>query len=175
VQIPTLETERLVLRPFRESDLDAYAAMKADPEVIRYLGQARPGSRADSWREMALLIGHWQLRGYGLWAVEEKGTGAFVGRIGLWNPEGWPGLEVGWTLARAHWGQGFATEGGRASLDYAFDQLSADHVVSVIQPDNAASIRVAQKLGERFERKSEVSGHPVLIYGIHRQQGGRPN
>src|SRR5207253_7997909 len=97
----TLETPRLLLRMLRESDLDAYAAMLADPEVMRHLGDGRPLSRPEAWRNLALMVGHWQLRGYGLWAAEERATGALVGRIGLWNPEGWPGLEVGWTLRRA--------------------------------------------------------------------------
>jgi RimJ/RimL family protein N-acetyltransferase len=86
-----LETERLRLRMFRETDLDAHAAMSADPEVMRYLGATgEPLTRLDAWRQMAMFLGHWQLRGYGVWAVEERASGTFVGRIGLFNPEGWP-------------------------------------------------------------------------------------
>ena len=91
-----METERLILREFRENDFDAYAAMCADAEVMRFLGGVM--KRMDAWRQMAMFIGHWRLRGYGLWAVEEKATGEFIGRVGLLNPEGWPGLEVAWTL-----------------------------------------------------------------------------
>jgi RimJ/RimL family protein N-acetyltransferase len=80
--------------------------------------------------------------------------------------EGWPGLEVGWLLARDRWGQGLATEAGHAALGYAFDTLGAEHVISVIHPDNAASIRVAAKLGETFEHARQVNGHPAVIYGI---------
>lgn len=101
--VPTIETERMVLRPFRDDDLDAYAAMSADPEVTRYLsGDGATMSREDAWRSMAMLAGHWTLRGYGTWAAELKATGELAGRVGLHNPEGWPGLEVGWAFARAH-------------------------------------------------------------------------
>ena len=106
-----LETDRLKLRMWRESDLDAYAAMSADPMVMRYLGAGAVMTRAEAWRSMAFFIGHWQMRGYGHWAVEEKATGRMIGRIGFLNPEGWPGFEIGWTLARDAWGKGYATEG----------------------------------------------------------------
>jgi hypothetical protein len=98
------------------------------------------------------MLGHWQLRGYGMWALIEQATGRLIGRAGLYNPEGWPGLEAGWLLARDRWGRGFATEAGRAVLTYAFTHLSADHVISLIHPANTASIRVAERLGERLER-----------------------
>ncbi len=162
----TLETERLLLRPFREADLDDYARICSDPEVMRHMGDGRPVSRPDAWRQMAFFLGHWQLRGYGLWAAELKETGGLVGRIGLHNPEGWPGLEVGWLLERACWGRGLATEGGRAALDYAFTRLGAGHVISVIRPENARSVRVAERLGERFERRAVVNGAEALIYGV---------
>ena len=161
----TLETERLVLRPFSEQDLDAYAAMTADTVVMRYVTDGRPLSRSEAWRQMAMFLGHWDLRGYGLWAAIEKASGTFIGRIGLWNPEGWPGLEVGWLLGRDFWGKGLATEGGRASIEYAFNVLDADHILSVIHPANAASIRVAEKLGAHFERTAVVNGVDVVIYG----------
>ena len=92
-------SDRLLLRMFRESDLDAYAEMCGDAEVMRYLGDGHTFTRAEAWRNMALVIGHWQLRGFGLWAVEERSTGLLAGRVGCWQPEGWPGFEVGWALA----------------------------------------------------------------------------
>jgi len=107
----TLETERLILRMFREEDFEHYARICADPEVTRYLGQGNTLERWEAWRQMAMILGHWQLRGYGIWAVEERKTGKLMGRIGLFNPEGWPGLELGWVLGRDYWGKGFATEG----------------------------------------------------------------
>ena len=169
----TLQTERLILRLFREADLDAYAEMSGDAEVMRYLGSGLPLTRAEAWRSMALMLGHWQLRGYGLWAVEERASGAMVGRIGCWNPEGWPGLEVGWTLRRRYWGRGFATEGARAALGYAFTQLGCRHVISLIRPANAASIRVAERLGECLEGRTEINDHETLVYGIGREDWDR--
>jgi RimJ/RimL family protein N-acetyltransferase len=169
IHIPTLTTDRLILRAFRDDDLDAYAEMCADPEVMRYLGEGKTLSRADAWRQLAFFMGHWQLRGFGLWALEEKASGRFIGRAGLLQPEGWPGFEVGWTLARPSWGKGYATEAAREALRYAFDELDRDHVISIIRPDNLPSIRVAERLGERLEGEVEsFFGSPALIYGIHR-------
>jgi RimJ/RimL family protein N-acetyltransferase len=163
-----LETERLKLRPLVEADLDAYARMCADPETMRYIGPGTTLSRADAWRSIAMLLGHWQLRGYGMWAVEDKQTGAFVGRIGLHNPEGWPVLEVGWLIDRARWGQGLATEGGRAAMQFALDRLNLKRISSVIHHQNAASIRVAEKLGMRPERTTQINGLDVVIYARDR-------
>lgn len=165
----TLETERLLLRMWRESDFEAYARFCADPEVMRYLGEGRPLNRMEAWRHMASIVGHWHLRGYGIWAVEERETGNLVGRIGFFYPEGWPGFELGWVLGRDHWGKGYASEGARRALDYAFTQMNRDHVISLIHPDNVGSIRVAERLGEKVEGKTEVFGHEVLIYGIDRR------
>src|SRR5688572_17258036 len=106
-----LETERLILRWFRDNDFDQYKQICADPEVMRFLGDGKPISELQAWRHMAAIMGHWYFRGYGVWAVEEKATGEVVGRIGLMNPKGWPGFELGWTLARSSWGKGYATEG----------------------------------------------------------------
>ena len=166
--IDHLTTERLILRMFRESDLDAYAEMCGDVEVMKYLGDGKPKGRAEAWLMMASYLGHWELRGYGLWAVEDKATGEFVGRIGLLNPEGWPGLEVAWTLARERWGKGFATEGAKAALEYAFSVLKLEHVISLIHPDNAASIRVALRVGEKLEGQAELFGVMRSVYGIQR-------
>ena len=154
---------------FRDSDTDAYAEMVADPEVMRFLG-GNPVSRMEAWRNMAMIVGHWQLRGYGMWAAEERTSGELVGRIGCWRPEGWPGVEVGWTLRRAFWGRGFATEAARASLDYAFEKLSQTRVISLIAPENFASIRVAERLGEKPGEDWEILGKKVVIYGIEHDE-----
>jgi RimJ/RimL family protein N-acetyltransferase len=170
-----IETERLALRMFRESDTDSYADMLADPEVMRFLG--KPQSRQEAWRNMAMVIGHWHLRGYGFWAVEEKTSGELVGRVGCWRPEGWPGLEVGWSLRRRFWGRGYATEAARASVDYAFKSLDQSRVISLIAPENVASIRVAERLGERPSGECEIFGTKVIIYAVGREEwegGGEP-
>jgi RimJ/RimL family protein N-acetyltransferase len=153
---------------FRDDDIDEYAAICADPEVMRHL-TGQPMSRLEAWRHMAMLLGHWTLRGYGMWAVEEKRTGELLGRIGFHNPDGWPGFELGWTLKRSAWGKGYATEGARLALNYAFTEMDRDHVISVIRPENLPSIRVAERLGEKLESQTELMGFPVLVYGIDRQ------
>jgi RimJ/RimL family protein N-acetyltransferase len=145
--IPRLETERLVLREWRREDFEPLARFMADPDVTRYL-TGEPLSRADAWRNMASLVGHWFLRGYGMWVVERKSDGAFMGRVGMNNPEGWPGLEVGWTLGREYWGKGYATEAARAAMTYAFLTQPVDNIISVIHIENAPSQAVAERLGE---------------------------
>lgn len=149
-----LETERLVLRQLTEADLDAYAAMCADPEVMRFLGE--PMSRPDAWRHLASVLGHWRLRGFGAYAVIEKAGGAFVGRIGFIQPAGWPGFEVGWTLAREHWGKGLASEAAARCLEHAFTEMERDRVISLIHPDNESSRRVAERIGERPDGTTEL-------------------
>ena len=164
----SIETERLILRMFRESDTDAYAEMVGDAEVMRFLG-GKPMSRQEAWRNMAMLLGHWHLRGYGFWAVEERASGELVGRVGCWQPEGWPGLEVGWALRRRFWGRGYATEAARASLNHAFTALDQPRVISLIAPDNVNSSRVAERLGERPEGEWEVFGVKVIVYAAWRE------
>ncbi len=152
---------------FRDSDTDAYAEMLADPEVMRFLGN--PVSRMEAWRNMAMIVGHWHLRGYGMWAVEERASGELVGRVGCWRPEGWPGVEVGWTLRRAYWGRGYATEAASASLEYAFEKLDQSRVISLIAPENIASIRVAERLGEKPGEDWNLFGKKLVIHGIERE------
>ena len=163
--VPTLTTERLTLRGWRDDDLDAYAAITADPEVMRFMGG--PLDRADTWRQMAFIAGHWELRGYGLWVVEREGE--LIGRIGLLNPEGWPALEVGWLLGRQAWGNGYATEAARAAVDYAWRELDVEQLISLIAPDNAASAAVAGRLGMRATDDYDLRGTHVVIHRLDRQ------
>lgn len=142
--------------------------MYADPEVMRFLEDGAPLDRAAAFRSMAVHLGHWLLRGYGQWVLEERATGAFVGRAGLWQPEGWPGLEVGWALDRGSWGLGYATEAGRAAIDYAFNVLQADEVISLIRPENTASIKVAERLGETYAKTIELLGAEARVYRTER-------
>ena len=165
----TLETERLRLRWFRETDYEQFALMCADPEVMRFLG-GQPLTPMEAWRQMAAIMGHWYFRGYGIWAVEEKNSGKLLGRIGCMNPAGWPGFELGWTLGRDSWGKGYATEGARRALAYAFTEMDRDHVISCIAPDNVNSIKVAQRLGETVEGETELLGKTVYLYGISRDR-----
>jgi RimJ/RimL family protein N-acetyltransferase len=174
--IPRLETERLVLREWRTEDFEPYAHFMADADVTRYL-TGEPMSRVDAWRNMAMLLGHWELRGFGMWAVERKSDRAFVGRVGMHYPEGWPAIEVGWTLGKEYWGAGFATEAARAALTYAFLTQNLDRVISVIQVDNAPSQAVATRLGEtRGPRDGIVHGGKTFstdLWSISRKEWTR--
>ena len=164
MEIPLLETDRLILRGFVQDDLDAYTGIFGDPEVARFIGTGAPVDRELAWRGMATMVGHWHLRGFGMWAVEEKLSGEMIGRAGLLEPEGWPATEIGWAIARAHWGKGFATESGRRCLRWAVEAQGRDRLISFIRPDNAASIRVAEKLGMTLGREIEIMGGPALVY-----------
>jgi len=147
---PTLETPRLSLRGWRPEDLAPYAAMMADPETARFITRkGLPYSKAQTWGEMALLVGHWQLLGYGMFVVEERSTGDFLGRVGPLQPPDYPGFEIAWGLAPAARGKGYATEAARAAIDWSFERFGLTRIVSLIHPLNAASRRVAERLGER--------------------------
>ena len=165
---PELETDRLRLRQFRESDLDAYARITGDPETMRYIAHGEPLDREQAWRSLGYVLAHWQIRGFGLWAAEEKVSGALVGRIGLLRREGWRGVELAWLVARERWGNGFATEGARAALAHAFGVVGGRRAISLIAPANAASIRVAQKLGMRFAEMRQIAGKTAAVYAIER-------
>jgi len=163
-----IETARLILRPFRESDLDDLDRLNSNPDVMRYIGAGAPLGRRDSWRQLALFLGHQELRGYSVLAIEERATGLFLGRSGPWFPLGWPMLEVGWLVDPRRQGEGIATEAGRASLDWCFDNLPIEQACSIIDPANVASTRVAAKLGGRLERRLDEAalGRPADLW-IH--------
>lgn len=172
VAIPVIETERLRLRPFRAEDLDAHAAMLADPAVARHLGAGpgagRPRSREESWTQLATLIGQWTLRGYGCFAVEERAGGAFIGRAGILELAGWPEPELAYALAAPFWGRGYATEACRAILDWAWRTVPAERLVSYIRPGNTASERVAARLGAVREGGALLFGTPCEVW-VHRR------
>jgi RimJ/RimL family protein N-acetyltransferase len=164
-----LETPRLRLRPPEGADLDAFVEIHEDPEVLRYLTTVgQTSGRAAGWRIIAMLLGHWQLRGYGHWTVIERASNQIIGRVGPWYPEGWPGIELGWIIRRTHWNLGFATEAARAARDHAFTVTGAPTLISMIHPDNVASIRVAEKLGATLGRRDAFGGCAVLIYELAR-------
>jgi RimJ/RimL family protein N-acetyltransferase len=163
-EIPEIETPRLRLRAFRTTDLDAFAAMNADAEVMRYLGSGETQDRLATWRAMAGFNGHWSLLGCGMWAIERKTDGAFVGRAGLHHPPYWPDLELGWALARAAWGQGYAREAAAAALAFAQRARRGVRLVSYIRPGNERSVRVALALGARPDGQSDLLGTPVDVY-----------
>ena len=163
--IPVLSTQRLTLRAFEDDDLDAWAAIVGDEETARYIGGVR--DRSEAWLRMATYHGHWVLRGYGQWAVVAEGSGRCVGRCGLWFPEGWPELEVGWTLSREVWGRGYATEAGRAAIEWGRSSLGLTRIASCIVPGNDRSIAVAERLGMAFDRTAEFpDGGEAAVYAM---------
>jgi RimJ/RimL family protein N-acetyltransferase len=162
MEIPTLQTERLLLRPFRAADFEAYAEMNANPEVMRYIDAVQ--DREAAFRSLCANIGHWEVRGYGPWAVEERATGRLVGRAGLFFWETRPGLELGYALIPSAWGKGYAFEAAARSLRHAHQTLGARGVLSVIHPDNKASIRVTEKLGARLDREVVLRNQPLHVY-----------
>ena len=151
-----LRSERLLLRQFRESDFEEFAAQYADPEACRFIGGLQ--SREDAWRRMASFIGHWQLRGYGFWALERLDNGAFIGACGLWCPEGWPEPEVGYWLRPAHQGQGFVSEAVLASRRCAYEQLGWTTLTSNIVAENRPSQAVAKRVGCVLEGTAIIRG-----------------
>ena len=165
---PTLETARLHLRGWRAADAGPYATLLADPATARFITRkSRPYSAAEAWAETAFFIGHWQLRGFGMFVIEARDGGAFLGRAGLLQPEGWPGLELAWALAAEARGQGYATEAAAAAAGWAFDRIGADDLISVIHPDNGASQRVATRLGaRRTEATFAPFGEPCEIWRL---------
>ncbi len=173
--IPCLETERLALREWRPTDFDALAAFYSDPEVMKFLGGVM--ERNDAWRALASSMGHWGMRGYGTWAVERKSDQALVGRVGLINPEGWPGLEVGWALGKPYWGQGYASEAAAAAVGFAFVTQPVDRIISCIDPENRASQSVAERIGETKgeKRMLRIAGKDfgVDIWSIARDEWQR--
>jgi len=142
-----LETDRLILRPPRGEDLDAWSGMMADEQTARFIGGVAP--RSLCWRQLMMMIGAWHAHGFAMFSVIEKASGRWIGRLGPWYPDGWPGTEIGWAIVRDCWGNGYAAEGAIAATDWAFDTLGWPNIIHSIAPDNLASQRVAQKLGSR--------------------------
>jgi RimJ/RimL family protein N-acetyltransferase len=157
-----LETGRLRLRQWREADVDPLCDFYRDPQSQAVYGS--DVSRADVWRRIALIIGHFQLRGFGLHALEDKASGELAGYAGLWFPDGWDDVEVGYGIAPQFRGRGFATEAARRARDHGFGDLGISRLVSYINPVNSNSIRVAEKLGAAPEGEFIMRGLPHMIY-----------
>jgi RimJ/RimL family protein N-acetyltransferase len=172
---PILETDRLVLRAPATEDFEAWAAFAADEETMRYIGGAQVPAVA--WRGLCSVAGAWSIRGFSMFSVIDKSTGRWIGRLGPWQPEGWPGQEVGWALARDTWGQGYATEGAAAAMDYVFDVLGWPEAIHTIEPENTASQAVAQKLGSTLRGPAKMPApyedSKAEIWGQTREQWQR--
>ncbi|QDH72264.1 GNAT family N-acetyltransferase [Brevundimonas sp. M20] len=144
---PVLNTERLILRTIAMEDFPRWAEMMADPEASRFLGGVQPAATA--WRGFMTMAGAWSLTGIAMFSVIERDTGLWLGRIGPWRPEGWPGNEVGWGLHPDAQGKGYGVEAATATLDYAFDVLGWEDVIHCIDPENTPSQRLAERVGSR--------------------------
>lgn len=157
-------TDRLELRQFTLADHPEFARISADPQVMRYIGTGEPHGPDLAWRAIAGFLGHWQLLGYGQWAITLRDTGALIGRAGFFDPYGWPGFELGWLLAREYWGRGYASEAAAAALRIAHDDLRRQRVISLIRAQNAASIKLAKSLGAAHEKTIDFFGGEAEVY-----------
>ena len=149
-----VETARLILRQPRLSDLEPWAQFMADPEAANHIGGVQP--RSVVWRSLAAMAGAWAIAGFGMFSVLEKSSGEWIGRLGPWNPDGWPGTEVGWGIRREYWGRGYASEGSIAAIDWAFAQLGWTEVIHTIAPENQSSIALARRLGSAKLRSTHL-------------------
>jgi RimJ/RimL family protein N-acetyltransferase len=167
-----LETPRLILRPPRLDDLDAWSDMMLDEPAARFIGGVMP--RAVCWRQLMTMIGAWHAGGFAMFSVIEKSSGRWIGRLGPWQPEGWPGPEIGWAIARDCWGRGYAVEGATAAATWAFERLGWMRMIHSIAPENSQSQRVAQKLGSRNLGPGTLPApfehDPVEIWGQTRDE-----
>jgi RimJ/RimL family protein N-acetyltransferase len=163
---PVIETARLLLRPWRSDDIAPNTAMLGDPVAGRFItADGKPITEAFAgWRNTAIMAGHWALYGIGMFVVEEKQTGRFVGRVGPWRPPGWPDFEVGWGIASGFRGKGYAVEAARASIDWSFATFEIDRIVHCIDRENIASQAVAQRLGAEKDGETELLGHLADIW-----------
>lgn len=168
----TLETERLILCVPRRADFEGWAALGRDEEAMRHLGGTK--SAFEAWNHFLANVGSWHILGFGPFSVIEKTSGKWVGRVGPLHPEGWPGDEVGWTLAREAWGNGYATEAAAAAIDWAFEVLGWARVIHCIAPDNTASQAVARRLGSTLQGTGTLPAphaiDPIEIWGQTREQ-----
>ncbi len=148
METPTVETSRLILRGVRQGDFEPFCAAMADPVFTRFITrEKRPLTPAECWARLSSIAGNWQLRGHGMFAVEEKASGAFIGHVGPWEPFGWPAFEIGWTIFPAFQGRGYAAEAAAASLCFAREALGQTSAIHLIHPDNAPSEKVARSIG----------------------------
>jgi RimJ/RimL family protein N-acetyltransferase len=165
--IPEIETPRLLLRPWRDSDVEPYAEMNGDPEVRSYMFPPRPLTPAESVREIEAMVDQWHRLGFGHWAVELRETGELIGRTGAKRHDDWDldpeNTEVGWLYARSAWGQGFATEGALAAVQFCLEDVGRPEVISIAMLGNLASHRVMRKAGLEwagvrrwYERRADV-------------------
>jgi ribosomal-protein-alanine N-acetyltransferase len=163
-----VETERLLLRPFTRDDLDVFASINADADVMRYIGDGKPQTRAQTEMRLNAILNHWDQHGFGLWALVDKTSNALIGFCGLQYLDNTAEIEIGYRFAKEFWGMGFATEAAGATLRYAFEVLGLDRIVAVVQPENFASQSVIEKIGLRYVKDAHFYNSDVEYYAITR-------
>jgi RimJ/RimL family protein N-acetyltransferase len=169
---PVIETERLLLRTWGADDIAPNTVMLSDPATARFIASDRKPVTEElvGWRNAAVMAGHWALHGFGMFVVEEKSSGQFVGRVGPWCPAGWPGFEVGWGIAKEFRSKGYAVEAARAAIGWTFANLEVDRIIHCINPANAASQGVARRLGATIDGQATLSGDVVDLWVTKREQ-----
>ena len=169
---PVVETARLRLRQWRSADIAPYTAMLADPSTARFITvDGNPViDEMTGWRHTVVMAGHWSLHGAGMFAVEEKSSGKFIGRVGPWFPPAWPDFEIGWGITREAQGKGYAVEAARASIDWAFATFEIEQVIHCIDRENTASQGVARRLGAEKDREIELFGHIADVWVTSRKR-----
>ena len=167
-----IETERLLLRGWRDEDVQPYVRLCADPEVMRFIGDGSTLMREGSGAQVSRFVRHWEEQGFGLWALEERASGTFIGFAGLAYQEDWTEgdhkTEVGWRLDRECWGRGLATEAAKASVAYGLEKVGLERII--IQPENAASRRVAEKAGLTLRGETSWRSSKVVWYAVDRPE-----
>lgn len=167
-----LQTERLILRPPRIEDFERYADLHADADAVRYIGGAL--ERAAAWRKFLQMPGAWAVQGFAMFSVIDRDSGRWLGQLGPWRPEGWPGNEIGWAFHPDAWGRGYAVEAGVAAIDWAFEHLGWTDVIHCIDPDNTPSQALAARLGSQKLRRGQLppplQDHVVDLWGQTRVQ-----
>jgi len=174
---PVIETERLLLREWRSSDIAQNTVMLSDPGTARFIApDGKPVTTAlGGWRNAAVSAGHWALHGFGMFAVEERSSGKYIERVGPWSPPGWPGFEVGWGIAGEVRGKGYALEAARASIDWVFATFEIDEIMHCIECVNAASQGVARRLGARKGREIDLFGQAADVWVTSRESWAKQN
>lgn len=171
LDIPTIETERLVLCAFTIDDVASLAAIHGDERTMKYLSGQPDATLLGAYDKILGYLGHWALNGFGRWAVVEKASGRMIGRTGFLDaPDEWPGTELGWTFLREIWGKGYATEAAMAARDFGFERLGMDRVFSMIHPENTPSQAVATRLGETPWKPFTFKGSEAMLWSVTRAE-----
>jgi len=164
----SIETPRLLLRQFKESDNEVYSRLMQNTEIVRYLDNGNKLNPFECWHHLSMLLGHWNLKGYGCYAVEEKSNKQLIGKIGLYSPHQWPGIELTWLLDPNFHNKGFASEAANAILKCCFENNVCTELISIIHPNNANSIKLAQNLKMNLLDSKKVTSNASLFYHINK-------